>query len=89
MDESDLRTNELHSELLEPKLAKSRGKNSEGVDGGADIVEETGESQPCGAAAAARSVGGLNQQDSSASGGEGHCGSEAIRAAADDDEIWR
>jgi hypothetical protein len=57
------------------------------MHGGADIVDEAGERQLRGSAAAAHAVGRFEQRDTAAGLGDENGGGEPVRARADDDRI--
>ncbi len=79
----------FETEALEIDLAENRGENPHGVDGGAGVVNEVRQREGGGATAAPGSGGGFDDVHGKAGAREKHGASEAVGAAADDDNIGR
>jgi hypothetical protein len=63
MGQGDLGLNPFEAVSMKLELPEKGGSNGQRVDCGADIVDETGKCQLCGADAAADGFPGLQQQD--------------------------
>src|SRR5918996_568908 len=81
------RLDELEPVLGQGHRAEERRAGDEGVDPGADVVDEAGQRQLGGAHGAARLLGTLAHEDDEPGAGERERGREPVRARADDDRV--
>jgi len=85
--ERNRRMDPLEAMFVKRQRPKKGRGGGHGMDGGADVMEETGEGELRGAGATAELVGGFKEEDGFFCAGDGNGGGKAVWAGADDDGV--